>query len=248
MRTPIHSAARHQFNITETGSGPVTVTTTSDPDAAGIYTGRITLTTTAGPDRLGDNQQLRSRPTPWRPTPATIPTVTAPTYAGGRPQQLADQPTWHKTLNGNWSTNSLKINSTSAAARVTIGPTASLTLASGGLLFTGSNNYTISGGNLAVLRRLSHHGAFYTFANYSELILHQYGTGTLTINSVDPQHTTANGGTELPGSLGGGQGRSRHCGLDGRQHLPRADLIEAGVAERLRRRPARRRQRQPSPG
>jgi len=63
---------------------------------------------------------------------------------------------------------------TSAASQaLTIAASQTLNLASGGLLFTGTNDYTITGGTLSSLT-----------ATNSDLLLHQFGSGNLTIASI----------------------------------------------------------------
>ncbi len=65
--------------------------------------------------------------------------------------------------------NSLKITDTIAGQALAIVPTQTLSLASGGLLYTGANGYSITGGSLA--------------AGTNELIINTAGTGTLGIAS-----------------------------------------------------------------
>lgn len=73
--------------------------------------------------------------------------------------------------------NSLKITTSIAAQSLAIGSGQTLSLSSGGLLFTGANDYSITGGTLKPT------------ANPGDFIVQQYGAGLLTIDSV-----IANGG------------------------------------------------------
>ena len=77
-------------------------------------------------------------------------------------------------------TNSLKITTSGAGQSLAIGTGNTLTLTNGGLLFTGANDYSITGGTLKSA----------TSATTPDLIINQWGTGKLTISSV-----IANGGT-----------------------------------------------------
>ena len=67
--------------------------------------------------------------------------------------------------------NSLKITTTTTGQQLTISSGA-LALSTGGLLFTGSNDYTITGGTLQAT------------SSTTDLIVQQYATGVLTISSV----------------------------------------------------------------
>jgi len=80
------------------------------------------------------------------------------------------------TLGGNWTTNSLKVTNTAAGNSLTIPASNTLTLTSGGLLFTGTSAYTIQGGT--VIAGTGSNGT------NTDLVVQDYGAGTLTINSV----------------------------------------------------------------
>lgn len=69
--------------------------------------------------------------------------------------------------------NSLKINTTGAAQSLDIGAGRALTLSSGGLLFVGADDYAVTTGTLKSAT-----------ATNSDLIIQQYGAGTLTIGSA----------------------------------------------------------------
>lgn len=78
------------------------------------------------------------------------------------------------TLGGAWTTNSLRINAGATGQSLALGAN-NLTLTNGGLLFTGANDYTISSttGTLASAT-----------ATNSDLVIHNYGTGNLTIGAI----------------------------------------------------------------
>lgn len=153
------TAAGGALNFEKTGTAPI-ITTTTTVDGTGIYSGRITYagtdwaTTTAGEvagytaysalATAAGSDALNSRITAGGTT----------TLAGGA-----------------HTTNTLKIANASSGA-LDIGGT-SLTVAGGGLLFTGATDYAINNGNLNS-----------TLGAASDLIIHQNGTGTLTINGV----------------------------------------------------------------
>ena len=77
------------------------------------------------------------------------------------------------SLTASESANSLKINTTTTGQSLDIGATRTLTLTSGGLLFVGAQDYQINNGTLKS-----------NTATNSDLIVQQWGAGTLTINSV----------------------------------------------------------------
>lgn len=72
------------------------------------------------------------------------------------------------TTSGTWTTNSLKINAGAAGQSLSLG--GALTLTSGGLLFTGSNAYTISGAG--------------SLTNGTDLIIQDYGSAILTVSAA----------------------------------------------------------------
>ena len=82
-------------------------------------------------------------------------------------------------LTGSRTTNTLKLTTSAASQSLDLAGN-TLTLTAGGLLFTGANNYTVTGGTLS--------SGTGNVATNSDLIIHQYGSGSLTINS-----TIANG-------------------------------------------------------
>ncbi|MFA6287718.1 MAG: autotransporter-associated beta strand repeat-containing protein [Opitutaceae bacterium] len=75
------------------------------------------------------------------------------------------------TTTANRSVNSLALDSSSGAGSLNLGGASDvLTITSGGLLMTGSNNYTVGNGQVG--------------ANNTELIVNQYGTGKLTLSGT----------------------------------------------------------------
>ncbi len=79
--------------------------------------------------------------------------------------------------------NSLKITDTIAAQSLAVGSGQTLTLSSGGVLFIGANDYTISGGSLG--------------SSTTDLIINQNGNGVLTISSNLNNAITKNGAGTL---------------------------------------------------
>lgn len=75
---------------------------------------------------------------------------------------------------GGSTTNSLKINAGATGQSLALGAN-NLTLTNGGLLFTGANDYSITGTTGSLRSALG--------AN-SDLVVHQYGTGNLTIAAI----------------------------------------------------------------
>lgn len=81
------------------------------------------------------------------------------------------------TVAASTTVNSLKLATTAGGQSLAIGSGQTLSLTTGGLLFTGADDYAITGGTLKPV------------ANPGDLIVQHYGAGTLTIGSV-----IANGG------------------------------------------------------
>lgn len=95
------------------------------------------------------------------------------------------------TLTGNLTANSLKIASSGASQALDLGTGQTLTLATGGLLFTGANDYQINNGTLKSAT-----------ASNSDLIIQHWGAGSLTINSVIANGTGTSTLTKAgPGTL-----------------------------------------------
>jgi autotransporter-associated beta strand protein len=152
------------LDISTATSGTTTASvTTTQANTNGILSGRITFN---GTDFAANGA-----------TPGTSP-IGAPTYSAistsGGTDTNNSLVTDSATLGaGTTTTNSLKVTDTQAGQSLNVGGGNTLSLTSGGLLFTGANDYTIAGGTLTS-----------GMANPSDLIVHQYGSGTLTINST----------------------------------------------------------------
>jgi len=78
------------------------------------------------------------------------------------------------------SVNTLKLTTTTTAQSLAITSGKTLTLNAGGLLFVGANDYSISGGTL-----LGSGGT------QKDLVIHQHGSGILTIDSLIANNSTA---------------------------------------------------------
>lgn len=78
--------------------------------------------------------------------------------------------------------NTLKISTTTSGEALTIDDGQILTLSAGGLLFTGAHDYTITGGTFR--------GSGQTQKN---LVIHQFGDGDLTIDSVIANNSASSG-------------------------------------------------------
>ncbi len=182
-----------------TGSGTTLMLGTLAPTAAGatldvrtIGTASVTTGTSAAGGILGNNR-VTFNGADWATNGAVDSAISA--YAGYSAMATTGTNVVNSiqsdgaTLTGALTTNSLKITTTVASQSLAQGGNL-LTLTSGGLLFTGANDYTISGGNLAS-----------GTATNSDLIVHQGGSGVLTIGS-----TIANGiGTSTLTKAGSGK-------------------------------------------
>lgn len=104
-------------------------------------------------------------------------TIQAATYTVGLPTSGSTTLNYSQSDNasvtGDATVNALKLTTTTTGQALTIDPGQTLALTSGGLLFTGANDYSISGGTLKS-----------NTATDSDLIIHHYGAGNLTIGSV----------------------------------------------------------------
>lgn len=74
------------------------------------------------------------------------------------------------------SLNSIKITSTSPGASLALPSTGTVSLSSGGILFAGSNSFDITGGSIRSITGGTAAG--------SDLIIHQFGTGVLSISAT----------------------------------------------------------------
>ena len=163
---PVTTTAGYSLNIkTKTGG---TVTTTTTTTAGGMVgTGRIVFTDAgntidfAGISATGANRTIQ----------AAIYTAGLP--VSGASSTLTYSHTDNASVTASESAYALKLTTSTDGQALTIDPGQTLTLTSGGLLFVGGNDYTISGGTLKSAT-----------ATASDLIIHQYGAGTLTISSV----------------------------------------------------------------
>ncbi len=88
--------------------------------------------------------------------------------------------TGSSALTSNLTTNSLKINSSGAGQLLDLGIGQTMTLNSGGLMYVGANDYQINNGTIKS-----------GTATASDLIVQQWGAGTLTVNSVIANGTGA---------------------------------------------------------
>jgi len=166
------------------GGGTVTITTTSAADGMGIYGGRAIFTSDGGTT------------VDW-----------AATVSGGSPYTLSAY-AGYETAEGNWRNLSTTTNVSLSAAptamddttmnslklsggtyNVTINATKTLVLSSGGLLISGAAVPTITGGTLKG-------------SSGSDLVVHHYGSGALTIASVIADNGSATALTKSgPGTL-----------------------------------------------
>lgn len=153
------------LHLQTTGTTTPVITSTTDKDATGIYGGRVVYN---GND--------------WATTTSAGPTFTLSAYNNynnGGAFVTSGTNTFNSSVSGNASlggsltTNTLKLASTAGTDSLAVGAGNTLTLTDGGLLFTGTQNYAITGGTLRS----------FTPTN-SDLVIHQNGTGTLTISSL----------------------------------------------------------------
>jgi autotransporter-associated beta strand protein len=128
---------------TSSGAGTLTITTTTDKDATGIYGGRVVFAN--GTANTGYD---------WATT-ATASPFTLSAYTGYTAMASSGTDTNNSvitagaSLAGNLTTNSLKFEVSAAAQTLAIGAGNTLTLTSGGLLMTGSSNdMNITGGSI----------------------------------------------------------------------------------------------------
>jgi fibronectin-binding autotransporter adhesin len=157
------TTAGTSLNISTATSGSTTgIVTTTQANVNGILSGRITLN---GSDFAANGV------TPGT-SPIGAPTYTAISTSGGTNSNNSLVNNSAALGAGITTTNSLKITDTSAGQSLTIDGGKTLALTSGGLLFTGASDYSITGGTLESAS-----------PGPSDLIVHQYGAGTLTIGS-----------------------------------------------------------------
>ena len=164
------------------GTGSVTFYTSTTTDATGILGARVAFAdgSTAGYD--------------WAAN--VSPTDPLIAYGGYTALALAGSDannsriSANTTLTDSVSTNTLKIEAPAAGQSLALGGT-TLTLTGGGLLATGTNAFTISGGTLTAGNGL---GGY-------ELVVQQFNTGGLTVSGV-----IANSGTNVTALTKAGPG------------------------------------------
>lgn len=158
-----HPATAGASLLVQAPANTQVTTTTAGNGGSGIFGGRFIFTDGSGFDwatNAGAGTPLSSY-TGYVPLDVTAGTDTANSALTGS-----------AVLAGSRSTGTLKL--------ITSGPGQSLdlnghqlSLSGGGLLFTGTADYTLTGGSLAS-----------TTATNSDLVIHQYGTGTLSLNTT----------------------------------------------------------------
>ena len=181
------------LGIVEEGNGTTTITTTTAPDGTtgpgegnGIYGGRIVITINGVTDWATSNSPEGG---PYVLTAYANYEAYSTDAAGsaettdnailtkGYTQTVAD---------GDTTVNSLKIaNTITGVGTFNLGGN-SLTLTSGGLLFTGTASYTISNGTLmsGLVGTIQNSSSGTESTPGDDLIIQQYGTGSLTISAV----------------------------------------------------------------
>jgi fibronectin-binding autotransporter adhesin len=162
-------------------TGTITITTTTNKDATGIYGGRVVFSN--GTANTGYD---------WATTASAGPTYTLSAYSGYTGLTLtAGADTSNSllshsgasnvttSLSGSRTTNSLKLENLATAGTQTLALGAfTLTLSNGGLLSTGARAETISG-TAGATRLTAGNGS----GSY-DLIVHQFNSGGLTISAV----------------------------------------------------------------
>ncbi len=195
---PVQIANGTALQILATGSGTTTITSTGAPDATGIYGGRVVYTDASGNTNWVTGTQNGSTGTYTLSgytgytvfNPGLIPTSATKNYSLDAASSLyfSFPPTSAMAV------NSLKIIADSAInTDMDLGGN-TLTITSGGLLFTGSNDFTISDGSITSRLTATNQNA----GGVNDLIIQQYSsTNTLTISAS----ITDNTGSASPGSV-----------------------------------------------
>ncbi len=147
--------------------GTTTLTTTTNKLADGSYSARITYGT--------DWATTSSSTSPFIISAYNAYTA-APTSGSDATNDLL---TDGMVLTGSYTTNQLKIATTQNGQTFDLGSTNSVTLTAGGLLFAGSNDYQVTNGTLQT-----------GLSSGNDLILHQLGSGKLTIGAIITNGTT----------------------------------------------------------
>ena len=163
------TAAGGALNLNESGSG-ISITSTTNRTVGtnntdNTYGGRITFTDSTGATNwttsTGSGNYVLSGFSSYTPL-----------VGSGGNNSLNYLGTDSQTVTANETVNSVKLTTTQNGQMLDLGGMV-LKLNNGGLLFTGANNYTVGNGTLAS-----------NLATNSDLILQDYGSGTLTINGV----------------------------------------------------------------
>lgn len=159
------TAAGSGLDIQIIGSATATTTTTSVTNGL-LGNGRVTF-------RSGADADFAAIAASGSPR-----VIQAATYTAGLPAAPSSATTNYSqagsaSVTTTGTVNALKITTTSSGQSLAIGAGQTLSFTSGGLLFTGADNYDISGGSIASQT-----------ATNSDLLIHQYGAGSLTIGSA----------------------------------------------------------------
>ncbi|MGC4014082.1 MAG: autotransporter-associated beta strand repeat-containing protein [Luteolibacter sp.] len=156
----------------DSSTGTVTLTTTTNKDATGVYGGRVVFSD--GTANTGyDWATTATGSSPYTLSAYTGYTAMAPSGSDTANSKISAS----ATLAGALTTNSLKVENPAASQTLALG-TNLMTLSNGGLLITGTNAFTISG--TAGATRLT---AGNTSGSY-DLVVHQYNSGGATISAV----------------------------------------------------------------
>jgi autotransporter-associated beta strand protein len=206
------------LQIEAAGSGTTTITSTGAPDSTGIYGGRVVYTANGDTNWVTGSLNLAgtytlsgyTNYTDFDPVTQTLDSTTNASFDAATTGYYGDGAA------GNNTVNTLKVIADSATNTTFDMEGTTLTLASGGLLFTGSNNFTISDGSLtSSLMATNQNGG-----GANDFIVQQYSsTNTLTIsasitnNSSSSVSLTKAGPGEL--ILTGANTYTGHTFLDG---------------------------------
>ena len=163
---PITTTAGYSLNIKTLTGGKVTTTTTTTTGGM-VGTGRIVFTD------AGNNVDFAGISASGSPRTNQAATYTSGLPGSGASSTVTYSHTNNASVTASESVYALKLTTSTTGQALTIDAGQTLTLTSGGLLFTGADAYSITGGTLTSAT-----------ATASDLIIHQYGAGALTISSV----------------------------------------------------------------
>lgn len=164
---PNSTAAGYTLNIKTLTGGTVTTTTTTTTNGL-VGNGRILFTdASSNVDFAGISASGTNR------------TVQAATYTTGLPATASSatvnySQTGSAAVTASETVNALKLTTSGSGESLAISIGQTLSLKTGGLLFTGANDYSVTGGTLVSTNS----------ATSPDLIIHQHGAGNLTIGSV----------------------------------------------------------------